>query len=80
MWVKNVAKKYPGDLRPCILFSRGAVTARIAEAPKTEADVLKDWEVCLLRTGGKMVPGGLQQRLYNPARAAGTSGVALNRT
>jgi len=42
MWVKNVAKKYPGDLRPCILFSRGAVTAIIAEAPKTEADVLKD--------------------------------------
>lgn len=80
MWGKNVARKYPGDLGPCVSFSRWAPTARIAEAPKTEADVSRSCEMHLLIIGGKLVPSGLQQRLYNPAHTAGTSDVARNCT
>ncbi|GAB0186482.1 laminin subunit alpha-4 [Grus japonensis] len=34
----------------------------------------------MLRTGGKLVPSGLQQRLYNPAHTAGTSDLAMTCT
>lgn len=54
MWGKNVASEYPGDLGPCTSFAREALIARTAEAAKTEADVLRNWEVYLLRIGGNL--------------------------